>query len=99
MFNFLQIGNGAKGYFVSTGGELYQVDLSIKNEQNVKKVINLNQQSIKKKIHLAVVGDHHVCILGDEVDGDGAIISVVNVEHGIMVVSKVKYNSFKTARI
>ena len=74
---------------MSRGGELYQVDLSVKNEQNVKKIINLNQQSIKKKIHLAVVGEHHVCVLGDEVDGDGAIISVVNVEHGIMVISKV----------
>jgi hypothetical protein len=45
--------------------------------------------SFQNWLFQAAIGDSHVCVLGDEVDGDGSIVSVVNVVHGILVVNQV----------
>jgi len=61
----------------------------VKSDEKDRQIVQLSKQSISQPLHMAVVDDNHVCVLGDETNADGSIVSLINVTHGIIIANQV----------
>ncbi len=85
---FVKCGLNCDGFYVDGDGFIHQIVFESKEPES-RFVARIVKQSLSGKIHLVPVNEHHICVLGDEIDADGSIASLINTAYGIEIACKV----------